>query len=40
VRDNYQGSISLESVYRPDNGTFEDGFWECLPEFKRLFGNQ
>ena len=40
LRDNYQGSISLESVYRPDNGTFEDGFWECLPEFKRLFGNQ
>ena len=40
LRDNYQGSISLESVYRPDNGTFEDGFWESLPEFKRLFGNQ
>ena len=40
LRDNYQGSISLESVYRPDNGTFEDGFWECLPKFKRLFGNQ
>ncbi len=37
LRDNYQGNISLESVYRPDNGTFEDGFWECLPEFKRLF---
>ncbi len=37
LRDNYQGTISLESVYRPDNGTFEDGFWECLPEFKRLF---
>ena len=36
-RDSYQGGISLESVYRPDNGTFEDGFWECLPEFKRLF---
>ena len=40
VRDSYQGGISLESVYRPDNGTFEDGFWECLQEFKRLFGNQ
>lgn len=37
LHDNYQGAISLESVYRPDNGTFEDGFWECLPEFKRLF---
>ena len=40
LRDNYQGGISLESVYRPDNGTFEDGFWESLPDFKRLFGNQ
>jgi sugar phosphate isomerase/epimerase len=37
-RDNYQGVVSLESVYRPDNGTFEDGFRECLPAFKRLFG--
>jgi sugar phosphate isomerase/epimerase len=38
-RDGYQGVISLESVYRPDNGTFEDGFRECLPTFKRLFGD-
>ena len=38
-RDNYQGVISLESVYRPDNGTFEDGFRECLPAFKKLFGD-
>lgn len=38
-RDNYQGFVSLESVYRPDGGTFEDGYRVCLPEFKRLFGS-
>ena len=38
-KDGYQGVISLESVYRPDNGTFEDGFRECLPVFKKLFGD-
>jgi sugar phosphate isomerase/epimerase len=38
-RDDYKGVISYESVYRPDNGTFEDGFRESLPEFKRLFGD-
>lgn len=36
-RDNYQGVVSLESVYRPDNGTFEDGFRECWPRLKKLF---
>lgn len=38
-KDGYQGVISLESVYRPDNGTFEDGFRESLSVFKELFGN-
>ena len=38
-KDDYQGVISLESVYRPDDGTFEDGYRECLPAFKRLFEN-
>ncbi len=38
-KDEYQGVVSLESVYRPDNGTFEDGYRECLPVFKKLFGN-
>lgn len=38
-KDNYRGVVSLESVYRPDNGTFEDGYRECLPALKRLFGN-
>jgi sugar phosphate isomerase/epimerase len=37
-QDNYQGIVSYESVYRPDNGTFEDGFRESLPAFKRIFG--
>ena len=39
-RDRYPGIVSLESVYRPDNGTFEDGYRECLPAFKKLFGDQ
>lgn len=38
-KDGYQGVVSLESVYRPDNGTFEDGYRENLPAFKKLFGN-
>jgi sugar phosphate isomerase/epimerase len=38
-RDGYQGVVSLESVYRPDQGTFEDGYRECLPLFKKLFGD-
>jgi sugar phosphate isomerase/epimerase len=38
-RDRYQGVISVESVYRPDNGTFEDGFRKCIPVVKRLFGD-
>ena len=36
--DNYGGAISLESVYRPDNGTFEDGFRASVNTLKRLFG--
>jgi sugar phosphate isomerase/epimerase len=38
MKDGYKGVISLESVYRPNNGTFEDGYRECLPMFKKLFG--
>lgn len=38
-RDNYKGFISLESVYHPGNGSYEDGYRECLPYFKKLFGN-
>ncbi len=37
-RDGYEGGISYESVYRPENGTFEDGFHESIGVFKDLFG--
>jgi len=36
--DNYDGVISLESVYHPGNGDFEAGFRECFPIFRALFG--
>ena len=35
--DGYDGSISLESVYRPAGGTFEDGFRASLGVMKALF---
>lgn len=35
--DNYDGVISLESVYHPGNGDFEAGFRECISEFVRIF---
>ncbi len=35
--DNYSGVISYESVYRPEGGSFEDGFRASLPLFKKLF---
>jgi len=38
-RDKFDGIINLESVYRPQNGTFEDGFNASLPYFKKLFGD-
>lgn len=37
-RDGYEGIISLESVYRPANGSFEDGFRASVELFKRTFG--
>lgn len=36
--DDYQGVISLESVYRPDGGTWEDGYRASWPTFQRIFG--
>lgn len=36
-RDNYQGIVFVESVYRAMGGTFEDGFRKSLPMFKKLF---
>jgi len=35
--ENYAGSISLESTYRPDGGDFADGFRESMPLFARIF---
>ncbi len=36
-RNNYDGFISLESVYRPEGGSFEDGYRASLPKFKELY---
>ena len=36
--DSYDGVISLESVYHPGNGNFEDGFRRCVDLFKTTFG--
>jgi sugar phosphate isomerase/epimerase len=36
--DGYNGVISLESVYRPKGGDFEDGFRQCIHMFKDIFG--
>lgn len=38
VADAYAGSISLESVYRPPGGSFEDGFRASVGVLKALFG--
>ena len=37
-REGYDGAISLESVYRPPGGGFEDGFRASIARFKQLFG--
>ncbi len=37
-RDRYAGAISYESVYRPEGGTFEDGFRASVAKFVELFG--
>ncbi len=35
--DGYDGVISFESVFRPEGGSFEDGFRQCIGRFKELF---
>ncbi|MEM0946211.1 MAG: TIM barrel protein [Pseudomonadota bacterium] len=35
--DAYGGVISFESVYHPGNGDFEDGFRQCIDQFKAHF---
>ncbi len=36
--DGYDGAISLESIYRPEGGDFEEGFRASVETFKRIFG--
>ncbi len=36
--DGYSGVISFESVFHPGNGNFEDGFRQCIGQFKSHFG--
>jgi len=36
--DSYDGAISLEGVYRPDGGTFEDGFRASIGRMLEIFG--
>ena len=36
--DDFDGVFSLESVYHPGNGNFEDGFRRCVGLFKEIFG--
>ena len=38
ARDGYDGVVSLESVYRPACGTFEDGFRASFPAYRAAFG--
>ena len=33
----YDGAMSLESVYRPSEGDFEDGFRASISKFKNLY---
>jgi sugar phosphate isomerase/epimerase len=37
--DRYRGVVSLESVYRPTGGTFEEGFHASIGLFKEIFGS-
>ncbi len=36
--DGYAGAVSLESVYRPSGGSFEDGFRASCAAFRETFG--
>jgi sugar phosphate isomerase/epimerase len=38
AQDNYQGVISMESVFHTGDGDFEAGFRKCIGLFKDLFG--
>ena len=36
-KDNYQGVISLENIYRPNGGDFIDGYYQDIIEMKKIF---
>jgi sugar phosphate isomerase/epimerase len=36
--ENFDGVVSLESVYHPTGGTYEDGFRASVGRFKEIFG--
>jgi len=36
-RDEYDGTISYESVYHPGDGDFEAGFRICIDQFKQIY---
>jgi sugar phosphate isomerase/epimerase len=36
--EGYDGVVSLESVYHPAGGTYEDGFRASVDRFKEIFG--
>jgi sugar phosphate isomerase/epimerase len=36
--EGFDGVVSLESVYHPDGGTYEDGFRASVGRFKEVFG--
>ena len=38
AEENYDGVVSLESVYHPTGGTYEDGFRASVGLFKEIFG--
>jgi hypothetical protein len=38
TRDNYQGVVSLESVFHSGNSDFEAGFRKCIDLFRNVFG--
>jgi sugar phosphate isomerase/epimerase len=37
--DQYDGVVSIESVYHPGNDSYEDGFASSIDRFKQIFGN-
>jgi len=37
-QESYDGVVSLESVYHPTGGTYEDGFRASVGRFKEIFG--